>query len=256
MRTVAVILSLVVAPGFGASLPSVASAAPSASAAPGAASTGCEVVRFETSDSVSLEADWCPSVEGAPLLVLMHMIPPHHSRANYPVEVRASWVAAGFSVINVDRRGAGESGGVASDAYKGPKGKLDVAAALSFAASRGGNTADWACVGASNGTTSCLDYAAHAHTDDKAPSPSALVFMTGGTYTEAQTALAGSAAVNLPVLFTFNEEEKAWSEGGRGGGEAWQWKTYSPGGHGTLVFGTNPESAGDVATFLTAALAK
>ncbi len=210
----------------------------------------CEVVRFKTSDDVELEADWCAGPADAPLLVLMHMIPPHHSRANYPESVRKAWVDAGFSVLNVDRRGGGESGGLAKEAYKGPKGKLDVQAALGFAASRGADTTTWACIGASNGTTSCLDFAAHAASDEAIAGPSALVFMTGGTYTEAQTALKGSAAASLPALFTFNEKEKKWSESMRKGGEKWEWKSYAPGGHGTLIFGPNPEAGTDIANFL------
>jgi len=216
----------------------------------GAAAADCEVVRFKTSDGVELEADWCPGGKDAPLLVLLHMIPPHHSRKNYPESVRLDWVKAGFSVLNVDRRGGGESAGNAKEAYKGPKGKLDVAAALAFAAGKGANTTRWACIGASNGTTSCLDFAAHAATDDSVAGPSALVFMTGGTYTEAQTALKGSIAETLPVLFTFNEKEKKWSESTRKGGEKWEWKSYAPGGHGTLVFGPNAEAVGDIASFL------
>ena len=78
--------------------------------------------------------------------------------------------------------------------------------------------------------------------------------MTGGAYTEAQTPLAGSAAAGLPVLFTFNGKEKAWSEGARGGGERWEFKSYSPGGHGTMLFGPNPEAAADIGAFLTKAL--
>jgi predicted alpha/beta hydrolase len=214
----------------------------------------CEVVQFETSDGVQLEADWCPAADlGSPLLVLMHMIPPHHSRANYPEAVRKTWVDAGFSVLNVDRRGAGESKGNAKEAYKGPKGKLDVAAALAFAGSKGAAVSKWGCVGASNGTTSCLDFAVHAAGDDAVSGPSALVFMTGGTYTEAQSDLSKSVATSLPVLFTFNEKEKAWSEGA-GAGAKWERKSYSPGGHGTLVFGPNPEAATDIAAFLKKAL--
>jgi hypothetical protein len=215
-----------------------------------AAPAECEVVRFKTSDSVELEADWCPAKDGAPLLVLMHMIPPHHSRANYPASVRSTWRAAGFSVLNVDRRGGGESGGQAKDAYTGPNGKLDVAAALAFGGSRGADVTKWACIGASNGTTSCLDFAAHAATAGGVTGPSALVFMTGGTYTESQTLLAGSIATKVPVLFTFNEKEKKWSESARKQSTKWQWKSYVPGGHGTMVFGANPEAAADIADFL------
>ena len=44
-----------------------------------------------------------------------------------------------------------------------------------------------AVVGASNGTTTALDFAVYASTDPKVPFPSALVFLTGGTYTLSGT---------------------------------------------------------------------
>ncbi len=222
--------------------------------APALAAPPCQVVSMPTSDGLTLQADHCPAgVDGAPVVVLLHMIPPHHDRSNYPPAFRQALQEAGFSVLNLDRRGAGGSQGVAKEAYTGPKGKLDVAAARAFLATAE-PTADlgrWACVGASNGTTSCLDYSLWAAAEEPASVPRALVFLTGGTYTETNAALEGSAVSKLPVLFAFNEGEKAWSESHRAGGPAWEHRSWAPGGHGTKAFGPNPEAMKDVVDFLT-----
>jgi pimeloyl-ACP methyl ester carboxylesterase len=213
----------------------------------------CELVSLKTSDGVALNADYCPAgTAGAPVVVLMHMIPPHHDRTNYPPAFRAALQDAGFTVLNLDRRGAGTSGGVAKEAYTGPKGKLDVAAARAFVQSKepSADHGRWACVGASNGTTSCLDYTAWAAENEPASVPRGVVFLTGGTYTETNTPLKGSIATKLPVLFTFNAAEKAWSKSHEGGGELWSHRSYAPGGHGTKAFGPNPEAMADVVDFL------
>ena len=217
----------------------------------------CEVVSLETSDGLTLQADYCPAgVDAAPVVLLLHMIPPHHDRSNYPPELLAALQEAGFSVLNLDRRGAGKSEGVAKDAYTGPKGALDVAAARAFLREKEltADHARWACVGASNGTTSCLDYTRWAAAEEPASTPRALVFLTGGAYTETNGALAGSVAAKLPILFTFNAAEKAWSESHRGGGAGWTHRSYAPGGHGTKAFGPNPEAMKDVVDFLARAI--
>lgn len=217
-------------------LPSLSSAEP----AP------CAVVQLKTADGLTLQADHCRGEgERPPVVVLMHMIPPHHDRTNYPPALLKALQTAGFTVLNVDRRGAGTSQGVAKEAYRGPKGPQDVDAALGWLRANDptANVDLWACVGASNGTTTCLDHAV-----SRAPAPKALVFLTGGSYTENQTKVA--AVASLPVLFTFNEEEKGWSEAQRGGGEAWRWRSYAPGGHGTKAFGPNPEAMDHVVAFL------
>ncbi len=222
-------------------------------ATPALAAPPCEVVTFQTSDTLTLEADYCPAgKDGAPVVVLLHMIPPHHDRTNYPPAFRAKLQDAGFTVLNVDRRGGGKSEGVAKEAYTGPKGKEDLIAARAFLRAKEPKADHdrWACVGASNGTTTCLDGAAHAAATDGVAGPRALVFLTGGKYTETNTALKGSAAAALPVFFTFNEQEKAWSESHRGGSTTWEHVAWSPGGHGTKAFGPNPEAMDAVVAFL------
>ncbi len=213
-----------------------------------AAVSPCDVVSLKTEDGLTLQADHCRGEgERPPVIVLMHMIPPHHDRTNYPPAFLARLQQAGFTVMNVDRRGAGTSEGEARDAYNGPKGPHDVEAARSWLKANDptANLEVWACVGASNGTTTCLDHAIGA-----TPAPKALVFLTGGSYTENQNKLVGSAAESLPILFTYNGKENAWSEAQQGHGAAWEFEKYSPGAHGTKAFGTNPEAMDDVVTFL------
>ena len=68
-------------------------------------------------------------------------------------------VERGFTVLNVDRRGAGDSGGVAREAYTGPNGRLDAVAARAFLLDSACGVAPdrIAFVGASNGTTTIVD---------------------------------------------------------------------------------------------------
>jgi len=213
----------------------------------------CAVVTLPTSDGLKLVADHCPASPGAPVVVLLHMIPPHHDRTNYPGPFRSKLVDAGIEVLNLDRRGGGDSEGVAKEAYTGPNGVRDVQAALDWL--RANSTADlssWACVGASNGTTTCLDYAVRAADGEGLVGPKALVLMTGGKYTETQQPLRDSVVVNLPVLFTYNAAEAEWSEAQRSADSQslWTWTAYEPGGHGTRVFAPNPEAMTDVVRFL------
>lgn len=216
---------------------------------------GCVKVTVPTTDGLNLAADHCKAKQdGAPAVVLLHMIPPHHDRTNYPVELRAALVEAGFEVLNLDRRGAGDSQGDPKEAYTGPKGKLDVQAALDWL--RSNSTADperWACVGASNGTTSCLDYVAHTEAYEGTVPPRALVFLTGGPYTETQTKLARTAVTHLPLLFVHDTKEAAWSEAQKAVPHdgPWRWEHLEPGGHGTRAFAKHPELFATLVGFLT-----
>ncbi len=213
----------------------------------------CDVVEVPTSDGLKLSGDLCRARgTGGPVVILLHMIPPHHDRTNYPEDFRLMLAETGMTVLSIDRRGAGKSGGVAKEAYTGPKGKLDVAAALAFLAERADTApSQWGCVGASNGTTSCLDFAIHAAATEGVTPPQAMVFMTGGSYTETNNKLAGSAATSVPILFTYDAGEAEWSVAQKDlGGTGWAWRMYEPGGHGTKVFGTNPGAKGDIMRFL------
>lgn len=208
---------------------------------------------FQTSDDVTLEADfYSTGVAQSPVAILLHMIPPHHDRTGYPSEFIESLRAKGLAVLNVDRRGAGASGGVAEEAYQGPNGALDVAAAVGFLESQpcGPDVSRLVIVGASNGTTSALD-----HTIQTAGAqPKALVFLTGGHYTENQHKIAENRTLldAKPILFVFSTEERAWSAGfmGAEAPSSWQFDEYSVGDHGTKLFGVAPESVERVAEWM------
>ncbi|MCB9731748.1 MAG: hypothetical protein H6745_03825 [Deltaproteobacteria bacterium] len=241
-------------------------AADTAAADTDAAAIGCgepeRAVTFTTSDGVRLAADWRPAAApGAPAVVLLHMVPPANDRANYPAAFRELLAAKGLAVLNVDRRGAGDSEGSATAAYTGPDGKRDVEAAVAFLAASGCPTdaARTGLVGASNGSTSVLDYTVAAAAGAvTGPVPAAIVFLTGGSYTENQNAVADHRAVldAIPIRFVFSTAERAWSAAfAANAPAAWVFDEYDPGDHGTRMFAARPEAMTAVADFLAATLA-
>jgi pimeloyl-ACP methyl ester carboxylesterase len=214
-----------------------------------------EVVSFVTDDGVTLEADLhTPGAAGTGAVVLLHMIPPGHDRTNYPVAFRELLVSQGFTVLSVDRRGAGGSGGNATEAYEGPNGKLDAAAAVAFLATLPcpPDPGRLALVGASNGTTTAVDYTVHVAADAEAELPTALVFLTGGSYTENQNKLSDhlDALGTLPILFVYAADEAVWSAGYLGTSDAWTHAEYAESGHGTNLFAAAPSSMDEVASWL------
>lgn len=231
--------------------------------APGCTAVGLdpEVVHFDTDDGVTLEAAlFVEGTVGGPGLILLHMVPPTNNRSNYARPVIDTFVARGFTVLNVDRRGAGGSGGEAIDAYTGPNGRLDAKAAFAFLRAHpcGIDATRIALVGASNGTTTVLDYALMTAADDALEAPAALVFLTGGAYTEAQNTVADNRATleTLRVLFVYSTAERAWSAPFEAGAPTtWQFNEYTGGDHGTRMFSAVPASVTDVADFLEAAVA-
>jgi pimeloyl-ACP methyl ester carboxylesterase len=212
--------------------------------------SGPELVRFTTDDGVTLAADLYTSGDrGGPAVILLHMIPPSNDRTNYPAAFIEALRSRGLSVLNVDRRGAGDSGGVATEAYQGPNGKLDAKAAAAFLAAH-------ACAfdpnrvgiaGASNGTTTALDYTVIA-----APAPKALVFLTAGTYTENNNRIRDQRAKldPIPILFVYSTQERAFSAAQQtGAASAWEFEEYANGDHGTRMFAARSESIERVAEF-------
>ena len=197
-------------------------------------------VTFETSDGVSLVADYLPGeVADGPAIILFHMIPPSWDRTSYPPRVRDALGAGGAAILNVDRRGAGASGGVAVDAYEGAGGRLDVEAAVRFV------TEDEACavdparvglVGASNGTTSVMDYTV-GH-DAVLPDVAGIAWLSPGAYTENQNTVSDHRAQldALPVLIVYPDSEP-WSDQFAGNmAESWTLVRIAGGDHGTLNF--------------------
>ena len=226
----------------------------------GDCASGTSVVHFTTDDGVTLEADDYSTGElGGPGVVLLHMNPPTNDRKNYPQVFIDAVLGKNIHVLNVDRRGAGGSQGNPQDAYLGDKGKYDAKAAVEFLA-KGGCALDpqrIAIVGASNGTTTALDYTVYASTEPSVPFPSALVFLTGGTYTESQNEIAAHHDVldELPILFVFSTAEAAWSSAFEPGAPpAWTFAEYDPGDHGTGMFTAEPASIDKVAGYLASVL--
>ncbi len=210
-----------------------------------------EVVSLTTRDGVALEADWYDvGVDGGPAFVLLHMIPPGNDRSNWPVAFVDRLAGQGWSVLVLDRRGAGASDGVAEEAYEGPNGKLDVEAAALYLQDQGAG--DLAIIGGSNGTTSLLDYAAWA-AGEGLPQPVAVGLMTGGSYTENQNPMSALPAV--PAVFTYSTAERDWSEAQRPlDPGSWSFLEYDGGDHGTRMFDAKPKVKGDLVDFFASVL--
>ncbi|MGH1342184.1 MAG: alpha/beta hydrolase family protein [Nannocystales bacterium] len=209
------------------------------------------VVTFETADGVALEADFVPSGQASgKAVVLLHMIPPSNDRRNYPAGFINALASAGYSVLNVDRRGAGGSAGDATAAYEGPAGKEDALAAVAWLARSACaiHADEVVLVGASNGTTTALDYTVASQTP-----PRALVFLSPGAYTENQNAVAEHAELlsGLSVFMGYPDNERRWPESVRAvSGETWEFHQYDGGSHGSRLFMSNKEVTNDILGFL------
>ena len=222
-----------------------------ATADAGCIAPAAEVVHFDTEDGVTLEADRYVMPGSTRDAVLLHMIPPSNDRTNYPPDFIQALTCRGLSVLNVDRRGAGGSGGVAAEAYTGPNGVLDARAAVAFL---GDDVAgrDFVIVGASNGTTTTLDYVAYAE-DASANLPSRVVFLSGGGYSTNQNALDPTRFGALPWLFVYPAGEASWNDAvAATAPSVWRFEQYTPGAHGTGVFAADATSIDLVADFLAA----
>ena len=211
---------------------------------------GAVEITLTTRDGVDLVADEYAGTAGAPGVVLLHMIPPSFDRTSWPADFIAALRAHGWWVIVPDRRGAGESGGNARDAYEGEGGRYDVEACVLRLQADGAGPL--ALIGASNGTTSVLDYAVWAPTADR-PAPTVLGFMTGGDYTETNTPMAD--VPRIPAVFTFSTDERGWSAAQQPlDPGTWRFLEYADGAHGTGMFEAEPAVTADLDAFLSAKL--
>lgn len=209
-------------------------------------------VTLITRDEVRIVADYYPAqTEGRPALVLLHMVPPDYDRTSWPMAFIELLRAEDWGVIVPDRRGAGESGGAAADAYRGEGGRYDVEACVDALVGAGAGSV--ALLGASNGTTSALDYAAWSG-DEGLFEPAAVGFMTGGTYTENQTPMTEFPII--PAVFTYSTLERDWSESQRALDPLhnWTFLEYADGAHGTDMFTAEPTVQDDLMVFFREAL--
>lgn len=192
-------------------------------------------VELTTTDGVTLVADYHPTEAGSPAVVLLHMIPPSWDRSSWPSGFIDALTAEGWTVLNVDRRGAGDSEGAPRAAYQGETAKWDADAAVAWLSSHGHGPIG--IIGASNGTTTALDYAVYAAATEGAPAPAWLAFLTGGDYTEAQNPVEN--AVTVPILYAYSTAERAWSVDQQTHDTgAWAFHEYAEGDHGTKLFDT------------------
>ncbi len=218
-------------------------------------------VTLTTEDGVELIAQfYTPGVVGAPGVILLHEYPLYFTMASYPATFITNLTDRGFNVINVNRRGATGSGGVVEDAFWGPLGKWDARAGYDYLVSHPCTTTATAIgvVGASNGTTTAVDFSVWAASDAAAEQPAVMVFLSGDTYTEAQNTISGSmdALDNHPILFVYPAAEAAWNNTIEAlpAPETWEFQEYPGAAHGTALFSSHPDSVGRVGDFLDATL--
>lgn len=206
-------------------------------------SEGCgetEIVKFTTPDNIELVADYHPPKaknEGA--VILLHMIPPGNDRSGYPLRVREAFSNMGYAVLNIDRRGAGDSKGTATDAY-GIPGHLDVEGAINFITST-----DRKCpsaknalmlIGASNGTTAVLDYTV-GRTDTTLPDPKLVAFLSPGGYTEKQNKIKDhKVKISAIPLLIIHPDSEGFATRYTDYSDKWKIVKIPKGSHGTGNF--------------------
>lgn len=215
-----------------------------------------EVVVLITEDGIKLEAEsHLSGVANSPAVVLFHMSPPDNDRSNYPHSLVQAFLSRGISVLNLDRRGAGASGGNPIEAYRGPRGKLDAQAAFAFYANHPCpiDLERIVYIGAGTGTTTVLDYTIHAAAGTALSLPRALVFLTGGAYTENQNKIFPNRALleRLPMLLIYSDRDRRWSEWlAHDKPASWEFHQYDGEAFGTEMFSARPEAIMDVVEFV------
>lgn len=200
------------------------------------------LVDVATSDGLTLVADYHSAAEadrGA--LVLLHMSPADNDRSGYGPVVRETLRDAGWSVLNLDRRGAGGSQGDAVDATRGEGGRLDVEAAVGFLVDPARVCAVDAqrivLIAASNGTTSAFDYAVDRAT--ALPPAAGQAWLSPGEYTEARHEVGDHIESLGPMLWLYPGDEP-WAEVYRAApAEDWTFARLGD-QHGTHIFDEEP----------------
>ncbi len=205
-----------------------------------------EVVHVTTEDGIALEGDYYAAEPGDPGVLLLHMSPLNgYDRTVWPAEFIGDLRADGFAVLALDRRGAGGSEGDPADAA-GEPGVWDARAAVDYLI--GAGMGGLSVVGGSSGTTTTLDYAVTA-AEAGYPVPTGLVFMSPGSYTEAQHDL--SELTNPSLMLTYPESEASWNEGQMATAPAtWRFEEYAGSAHAALILPDNPTVAADIRAWL------
>lgn len=196
------------------------------------------IVELTTADGVFLVADYLPApVADRGAVILFHMAPPNYERANYPPRVREALAAPGVTVLNVDRRGSGDSGGDHEEA--GGVGALsDMEASVRFLLEGLACPVDETrllLVGASNGTAAVLDYTVSRAAE--LPAPAAAIWMSPGGYTENNTDIDDHRDVMdpLPLLWLYPDDEPFATNYVDDAPDAWRF-VLNGDEHGTKMF--------------------
>ncbi len=210
-----------------------------------AAPQGGDPVPLITEDNLCLVADHYVAGPGAPGVILLHMNPESWDRKSWSIDFVRRIHANGWHVLNLDRRGAGNSEGNPRDAFEGDGGRKDVAAAVRFLQNQ--SVPSFALVSASNGTTSALDYAVWAQ-DNGEVEPVSIAMMSGGAYTENQHSVEEFAAVQTPTLFQADDDEGLWFDADFDTVDPgnWTYTEYPGAGHGSQMPDQTTEGAADV----------
>lgn len=204
---------------------------------------GAEVLTLTTRDEVSIEADyWAASADERPAVILIHMDPSSGAhRGNWDGTYLQLLIDSDWHVLVPDRRGAGGSTGTATDAYETVKGSYDVEACVGHLPE---GAATLSLVGASNGTTTMIDYAALADAEGWR-APDTLQFLSAVRPTTNNHEIADVPAT--PALFSFPKNEAdnnaPWQDANPGD---WSFQEYDPGDHGTRMFQNTPELPADL----------
>lgn len=214
-----------------------------------AAPAGADAVSILTEDAICLVADHYRASAGAPAVVFLHMNPQTWDRKSWSADYIRSINAKGWAVLNLDRRGAGDSLGEATQAFEGDGGQQDVLAAVRYLVGEGAGQIG--IIAASNGTTSALDYAVWASSRGEV-APVSIVMMSPGSYTENQTSISALAAIDTQVFFQYDPDEGFWIEDTYDdlNDGNWERQSYPGAGHGSQMLDFTPEVGTDAVDFL------
>lgn len=210
---------------------------------------GVEKVGFTTDDGVRIYADYYANDSGAPSVILLHMY--SRTRADWR-EFALFLQSRGYSVLALDMRGHGESGGGTYSAFGMQEwlGVLnDVSAGKEFLRSRGADTTRLSVIGASIGANLALRYAAQ---DGEVKT--VVLLSPGLDYRGVTTEDAMVDYGARPLLIVASEDDKYSAQTARRLDSLAQGEhkliIYPAADHGTRMFGREPGLAQEIAGWL------